>query len=76
MYFIIVLILHFDFSISKESIIDVYGLVKTSPFKIEGCNPDTIEIHPEKVYVVSAALPELPLQIEDAMRGEDDDTVG
>ncbi|KAA3675657.1 aspartyl-tRNA synthetase [Paragonimus westermani] len=60
--------------ISKESIIDVFGCVKKSPVLIEGCNPDTVELHCERVYVVSAALPTLPLQIEDAMRPEDDET--
>ncbi|KAF8568157.1 hypothetical protein P879_07826 [Paragonimus westermani] len=66
--------LSFVAGISKESIIDVYGCVKKSPVLIEGCNPDTVELHCERVYVVSAALPTLPLQIEDAMRPEDDET--
>ncbi|TGZ75891.1 hypothetical protein CRM22_000133 [Opisthorchis felineus] len=67
--------LAFVAGIPKESIIDLYGCVKKSPVLIEGCNPDTVEIHCERVYVVSAALPTLPLQIEDAMRPEDDETV-
>ncbi|KAF7233802.1 hypothetical protein EG68_11390 [Paragonimus skrjabini miyazakii] len=67
-------LLHYVHSISKESIIDVYGCVTKSPVLIEGCNPDTVELHCERVYVVSAALPTLPLQIEDAMRPEDDET--
>ncbi|CAH8579710.1 unnamed protein product [Schistosoma bovis] len=66
--------LAFVSSISKESIVDVFGRVLKSPVLIEGCNPDTIEIHCEKVFVVSAALPTLPLQIEDAMRPDDDET--
>ncbi|VDP96154.1 unnamed protein product [Echinostoma caproni] len=66
--------LTFVAGISKESIVDVYGCVKTSPVVIEGCHPDKVEIHAERVYVVSAALPTLPLQIEDAMRAEDDET--
>ncbi|CAH8856308.1 unnamed protein product [Trichobilharzia szidati] len=66
--------LAFVSSISKESVIDVYGKVVKSPVLIEGCNPGTIEIHCEKVFVVSSALATLPLQIEDAMRPEDDET--
>ncbi|KAH8871718.1 Aspartate--tRNA ligase isoform 2 [Schistosoma japonicum] len=66
--------LDFVSSISKESIVDVYGQVLKSPVLIEGCNPDTIEIHCEKVFVVSSALSTLPLQIEDAMRPDDDES--
>nr|CAH8854527.1 unnamed protein product [Trichobilharzia regenti] len=66
--------LAFVSSISKESVIDVYGRVVKSPVLIEGCNPGNIEIHCEKVFVVSSALATLPLQIEDAMRPEDDET--
>ncbi|CAH8577453.1 unnamed protein product [Heterobilharzia americana] len=66
--------LAFVSSISKESVIDVFGQVLKSPVLIEGCNPGTIEIHCEKVFVVSSALATLPLQIEDAMRADDDET--
>ncbi|CAL8098025.1 unnamed protein product [Calicophoron daubneyi] len=66
--------LNFVAGITKESIVDVYGCVKKSPVMIEGCNPSTLEIHTERVYVVSTAVPNLPLQIEDAMRPDDDET--
>nr|CDS30263.1 aspartyl tRNA synthetase cytoplasmic [Hymenolepis microstoma] len=55
-------------NITKESIVDVYGLVKSSPVAIEGCNPDNVELHITKIFVISASSPVLPFQIEDAMR--------
>ncbi|KAF8357442.1 dars-1 [Pristionchus pacificus] len=65
--------LKFVAGISKESIVDVRGLVK----KVEGegiasCTQKDAELHAVEVFVVSAAEPRLPLQIEDASRGEHD----
>lgn len=62
------------YSITKESIIDVYGTVKASPVAIEGCFPDNIELHIAKVFVISASLSVIPFQIEDAMRPETEET--
>jgi len=63
-------------SITKESIIDVKATVKSVPSKIESCSQQDIEVHLQEVFVVSAAKPQLPLQIEDAARpvGETDET--
>lgn len=60
-------------SISKESIIDI--LVKIVPVtaKIEFCTEQNLELSILEIYVVSAAKPQLPLQIEDASRPEKDD---
>jgi len=46
------------------------------PSKIESCSQQDIEVHLQEVFVVSAAKPQLPLQIEDAARpvGETDET--
>ncbi|XP_063986010.1 aspartate--tRNA ligase, cytoplasmic isoform X2 [Diachasmimorpha longicaudata] len=61
-------------NISKESIIDIKALVKTVPSKIESCTQKDVEVHIDELYVVSASKPQLPLQIEDAARPENDDT--
>lgn len=54
--------------ISKESIIDVQAEVVKAAEKIESCTHQTIELHVHQVWVVSAADPQLPLQIEDCAR--------
>lgn len=59
-------------SITKESIVDVEGFIKASPQKIESCTQKDVELHVTKVFVVSAAEPRLPLQIEDASRPENE----
>ncbi|KAM4024437.1 aspartate--tRNA ligase, cytoplasmic isoform 2-T2 [Anomaloglossus baeobatrachus] len=60
----------FAANITKESIIDVEGVVRTVEQKIESCTQQDVELHIERVYVISAAEPRLPLQLEDAMRPE------
>uniref|UniRef100_A0A7E4UTF2 Aspartate--tRNA ligase, cytoplasmic n=1 Tax=Panagrellus redivivus TaxID=6233 RepID=A0A7E4UTF2_PANRE len=64
--------LKFVEKISKESIIDVYGLVKKVDQKIASCSQQDIEVAVQQVFVVSAAAQRLPLQIEDASRSADD----
>jgi len=54
--------------ISKESIVDVYATVKKAPSKIESCTQQDVEMEVKKCFVMSAAIPQLPLQIEDASR--------
>ncbi|XP_055347102.1 aspartate--tRNA ligase, cytoplasmic-like [Paramacrobiotus metropolitanus] len=60
----------FAAGISKESIVDIKGIVKKADPKIESCSQQDVEVHVEELYVVSAAEPQLPLLIEDAMRSE------
>ncbi|PVD36066.1 hypothetical protein C0Q70_03036 [Pomacea canaliculata] len=60
-------------SITKESIVDVEGTVRTVDQKIESCSQDDVELHVEQVWVVSASAQRLPLQIEDASRPEGGD---
>ncbi len=55
-------------SIPKESIVDVLAEVKTVSAKVESCSQQDVELHVEEVWVSSASQPQLPLQIEDAMR--------
>lgn len=59
-------------SISKESIIDVHVNVVKADAKIESCTEHFVELIVLEAYVVSAAKPQLPLQIEDASRPEND----
>ncbi|XP_017759883.1 PREDICTED: aspartate--tRNA ligase, cytoplasmic isoform X2 [Eufriesea mexicana] len=55
-------------NITKESIVDIEAVVKCVPSKIESCTQKDVEVHIEKIFVVSVAKSQLPLQIEDASR--------
>ncbi|TGZ32320.1 Aspartyl-tRNA synthetase, cytoplasmic [Temnothorax longispinosus] len=63
-------------NITRESIIDAMAVVMPVPSKIESCSQNDVEVHLKEIFVVSAAKPQLPLQIEDAARpvGEADET--
>lgn len=60
----------FSGSISKESIIDLYANIIPVQTKIESCTEQTLELGALEIYLISAAKPQLPLQIEDASRPE------
>ncbi|XP_041371715.1 aspartate--tRNA ligase, cytoplasmic-like [Gigantopelta aegis] len=62
-------------AVSKESIIDVEGYIRTVPNKIDSCSQEDVELHVEQVWVVSPAVPRLPLQVEDASRPETEDAL-
>ncbi|XP_002737659.1 aspartate--tRNA ligase, cytoplasmic-like [Saccoglossus kowalevskii] len=64
----------FAANITKESIVDVEGIVKEA--KVESCSQKDVEILIEQLYVVSASEPQLPLQLDDAVRPatEDDES--
>lgn len=59
--------------VTKESLLDVHGLVRSSPQKVEGCTQQDVELHIEELFVVSSAEPRLPLQVEDAARPESEE---
>ncbi|KAK7084157.1 Aspartate--tRNA ligase, cytoplasmic [Halocaridina rubra] len=63
-------------NITKESIVDVQGKVVEVEQKVEACSVQDVELHVTDVFVVSAASPRLPLQIEDAMRPDTEDPEG
>lgn len=63
-------------NINKESIIDVEGKVVSADQKVESCSVQDVEIHVSKVFVVSSSSPRLPLQIEDAMRPDAEESEG
>uniref|UniRef100_A0A1I7VKB6 Aspartate--tRNA ligase, cytoplasmic n=2 Tax=Loa loa TaxID=7209 RepID=A0A1I7VKB6_LOALO len=65
--------LKFVGNISKESIIDIRGVVKKVEQKITSCTQKEVELHVTQLFVVSAAEPRLPLQIEDAARLKEED---
>lgn len=58
----------FASDISRESIIDVEGILRKAPTKIESCTQTEVELQITQLFVVSSAEPRLPLLIEDAMR--------
>ncbi|KPP71402.1 Aspartyl-tRNA synthetase, cytoplasmic-like [Scleropages formosus] len=60
----------FAANITKESIVDVEGVVRKVEQKIESCTQQDVELHIERIFVVSQAEPRLPLQLEDAVRPE------
>ncbi|KAK6945664.1 Aminoacyl-tRNA synthetase, class II (D/K/N) [Dillenia turbinata] len=59
----------FATSLSKESIIDVEGVVSVPDTPIKGAS-QPVEVQVRKLYRVSKALPNLPINIEDAARSE------
>jgi nondiscriminating aspartyl-tRNA synthetase len=58
--------------VSKESIVDVAGIIKKPHEKIASCTQQDVELHLQQFFIVSAAEPRLPLQIEDASRAADE----
>nr|GLL30553.1 aspartate--tRNA ligase 2, cytoplasmic-like [Ipomoea trifida] len=56
-------------SLSKESIVDVEGLVSVPNVQIKGATQQ-VEVQIRKLYCVSKAAPTLPITIEDASRSE------
>lgn len=59
--------------VSKESILDVEGYVRTVSQKVEACSQQDVELHAEQVWVVSPSEPRLPLLVEDASRPDSED---
>jgi aspartyl/asparaginyl-tRNA synthetase len=61
----------FAINLSKESIVDVGGILKTVNTPIESCTQNMMEIHVETLYIVSPSEPRLPFTIDDASRCEE-----
>nr|GMD04658.1 aspartate--tRNA ligase 2, cytoplasmic-like [Ipomoea batatas] len=57
-------------SLSKESIVDVEGVVSVPNVQIKGATQQQVEVQIRKLYCVSKAAPTLPITIEDASRSE------
>lgn len=62
--------INFAAGLSKESIIDVYGLVKQAPVKIESCSQSDVELELSQIFVVSRSDSRLTVQLEDLSRSE------
>mmetsp|Transcript_11069 Transcript_11069/g.33042 ORF Transcript_11069/g.33042 Transcript_11069/m.33042 type:complete len:590 (-) Transcript_11069:34-1803(-) len=60
--------------IPSESIVDVEGTL--APAAVSGCSQSDVELSLTKVFVVSKAAPDLPFQIVDASRNENDPKEG
>lgn len=63
----------FSSNITKESIMDIKAAVAAVTGGVAGCTQNKIELLANEIWVVSAAAPQLPLQIEDASRPEKDE---
>ncbi|KAJ8979098.1 hypothetical protein NQ317_019627 [Molorchus minor] len=58
----------FSSNITKESIVDIEARVVEVPSGVAGCSQQEVELVASQIWVVSASVPQLPLQIEDACR--------
>lgn len=60
--------LKFMGGVPNESIVDVYGLLKTVPKEVKKCSIKKFELQIKKFYVVDRSESVLPFQMEDALR--------
>eukprot|EP00055_Hartaetosiga_balthica_P003257 m.7147 g.7147 ORF g.7147 m.7147 type:complete len:540 (+) comp2717_c0_seq1:1-1620(+) len=58
--------------LNPESIVDVEGVVAKPENPVESCSVQNFELVVSKCFVVSEAVPRLPLQLDDASREEND----
>jgi nondiscriminating aspartyl-tRNA synthetase len=59
-------------NINRESLVDIRATVKKSPEAIKSTTQQDVELHVTELWIVSASVPNLPLQIDDAQRSEAD----
>eukprot|EP00123_Amoebidium_parasiticum_P001641 comp12789_c0_seq1/m.7929 comp12789_c0_seq1/g.7929 ORF comp12789_c0_seq1/g.7929 comp12789_c0_seq1/m.7929 type:complete len:592 (-) comp12789_c0_seq1:406-2181(-) len=52
--------------VNKESLVAVEGILTQAPTPIQACSQKDFELKITKLFVVSAATPQLPFQVEDA----------
>ncbi|KAI7984450.1 Aspartate--tRNA ligase 2, cytoplasmic [Camellia lanceoleosa] len=60
----------FATGLSKESYVDVEGTITVPKDPIIRASQQQVEIQVKKLYCISKAVPALPINIEDAVRGE------
>lgn len=70
---VIIFISDWHFRINKESIVDIEAQVTVVPQPVEACTQRDVELSINQIWVVSSAVPQLPLLIEDASRPEKSD---
>lgn len=54
--------------LTRESIVDVYGTVATVTTPLTGYTQSDVELHAQRLFVISKAIPILPIQVEDCER--------
>jgi aspartyl-tRNA synthetase len=67
-------LLKYAASVTKESIVDVCGRVVEPETPVLACSQSDVELHVHEMWTVNMAAPVLPLQIEDAARGDSTDS--
>ena len=55
-------------SVPSQSIVRVHALIKAPKEPVKSCTIQHLEIHIKKIFIVSKAIPQLPMQVEDAER--------
>ena len=61
-------------ALPKESVVDVCAEVTCPDVPISSCSQQLVELQVKKIFCVSRSVPELPLQLEDASRSEEEVT--
>ncbi|CAL5024072.1 unnamed protein product [Urochloa decumbens] len=62
----------FAAGLSRESVVDVAGVVSLPREPVRGTTQQLVEIQVEKLHCVSRAVANLPISVEDAARSEED----
>ena len=62
----------FAAAIPRESVVDIYGEITVPDAPVESCTQRGVELQVKRLFVVSRAMGELPLQLEDASRNDDE----
>mmetsp|Transcript_29492 Transcript_29492/g.87232 ORF Transcript_29492/g.87232 Transcript_29492/m.87232 type:complete len:634 (-) Transcript_29492:257-2158(-) len=61
----------FAATLPRESVVDVFGEVTLPAEAVASCSQSAVELQVRRLYCVSRAMPELPLQLEDAARSDE-----
>ncbi|EEC72451.1 hypothetical protein OsI_05793 [Oryza sativa Indica Group] len=62
----------FAAGLSRESVVDVAGVVSLPREPVRGTTQQEVEIQVKKLYCISKATPNLPISVDDAARSEED----
>uniref|UniRef100_A0A0E0CFC5 Aspartyl-tRNA synthetase n=1 Tax=Oryza meridionalis TaxID=40149 RepID=A0A0E0CFC5_9ORYZ len=62
----------FAAGLSRESVVDVAGVVSLPREPARGTTQQEVEIQVKKLYCISKATPNLPISVDDAARSEED----
>ena len=55
-------------NLTKESVVDIQGVVKKPNEPIAGCTQQTVELEASSIFCISRSEPRLPFEIDDAAR--------